>query len=513
MLEMVTEQQTKKQGRKQQNLTQKQTIQTSYKLVRFDTQFKLASYIFNDITIKNELQNNKLYFYWIISKKYNEYLASNKYLVIHFLLYCLLRFSEGNLREIIDKYILYPANFPTRINFEISTKYSNYNSFNYLLYLNNFIYHLFETNQSLYTFIKESKITKWGYNVSLININNKPYYNIYYVVKLKTDLAKSAILTSNNYPKYFLEKYISYLESFLKKNINELMEQGFITNVYKFNLTHTLDFKNKFFIINDLYIPKCHIDIKEEQPIDVYMHLLTKEINYPTIDRLRILSRIALKYRNLDKLENDLVTASISKDNFNDMIRSIKPLGFSNKKQYRNFIHDIAKIVKTRFNNFTIKIIGSGTTFYSASPKPEKADKYYSIHESDIDVNIIPNEDFTHYKSELETLADGQFNVTIGVYVNPLTRSFFGENLMEKFFKKWGPQELGNFPKIYAPVDIDKTILKRHISITITTKRDLFEYFDTIRDNKTCLTNFSTFVTNGNTLSYWMLDKLITEKL
>ena len=78
MLEMVTEQQTKKKGRKQQNLTQKQTIQTSYKLVRFDTQFKLASYIFNDITIKNELQNNKLYFYWIISKKYNEYLASNK---------------------------------------------------------------------------------------------------------------------------------------------------------------------------------------------------------------------------------------------------------------------------------------------------------------------------------------------------------------------------------------------------------------------------------------------------
>ena len=219
---MVIEQHTKKkQGRqqrlKQQNLTHKHTIQTSYKLVRFDTQFKLASYIFNDITIKKELQNNKLDFYWIISKKYNEYLSSNKYLIIHFLLYCLLRFKDSTSREIIEKYILYPANFPTKINFEVSTKYSNYNSFNYLLYLNNFVYHLFEINQTLYTFIKASKITKWGYNVSLVNVNNKPYYNIYYVVKLKTDLAKSAILTSNNYPKYFLEKYISYLETFLKK--------------------------------------------------------------------------------------------------------------------------------------------------------------------------------------------------------------------------------------------------------------------------------------------------------
>jgi hypothetical protein len=497
---------TKNKNKKKTSIKSKKTRATQNDDRYFNYQYNLAFDIFNDITIKTELQTTDKYFYWIVSPNYNKHLDTNKYTLIHFLLYCLMRFNEWKQQDLIQKYVLFPINFPTKINFLKNTKYLNLNSFNYLLYLNNFIYYLLEINQSMDIFIKESNLDKWGYNVSIIDINNKPFYNIYFVNRAKTDLAKSVIILSNNYPKEFVDIHLANIKKFINNNRQRLIKANLLTGVYLFTTNHNLkklDYNNKFFVINDLYIPKCHIEINDIQPIEVYMHLLRKEINFPTQDRLRILANNALKYRNVSQLTKDLNSADVSIKNYNEMIRNIKPLGFDTKTQYRNFIHDIAKIVKTRFNDFTIKSLGSGTTFYSSSPFIEKADRYFSYEQSDIDVNIIPNENFDKYKPELEALSEGKYFFSVGVFVNPLTRSFLGEELMSKFFNKWGPQELGQFPDIYKPIEIDKTILKRHISITITAKKDLFQYFDVIKNNQTCLPNFSTFIKDGKTMSYW----------
>lgn len=506
--------QTQKQNKKKHS-KKKYSYKRSHsnKIIDFDTEYKLALDIVNDITIEKTTNNKKLDYYWIISKKYNEYLDSSKYRLVHFLIYCLLRFRETPYQPLITQYVNYPLKFSNRINYILTMKYMKYNCFNYLLFLNNFMYYLLETNQYLDTFCEESKPSRWGYNIAKTTINKKPYYNIYFVVKHHEDLSKSNILISNNYPQHFINIYFIKLRYFYKSNQHRFIDYNLLTNVCKFTLTHKYDYQNKYLLINDLYIPKCHIELYDNQPIDVYMYLLLKEINYPTLDRLRILANIAMKYRNIEQLKEHLKTANVSITDFNEMIRSVKPLGFTSKTQYRNFITDIANIVKTKFNNFTIKVIGSGTTFYSASPKHIKADKFYSNLESDIDINIISNDKLDKYIPELSLLADGKYNTAIGVYVNPLTRTFFGEELMGKFFKKWGPQELGNFPKIYEPVDIDKTILKKPVSITICTKRDLYEYFNIIQENKTCLSNFSTFIRDGKTISYWDDEKYITEIL
>lgn len=473
----------------------------------FNYHYKLAEDIFHSITIKKEKQINDIEFSWIINKKYNTYLAYNKYLVIHFLLYCLLRFNPSENQELIQKYTLYPVNFPTKVNFKTSTTYSNYNSFNYLLYLNNFIYYLLEMNITINKCIEDSRQNRWGYNITEININNKPYYNIYFVSRSKTDLAQSVTVISNNYPKLSVDIYINNIKKFIKFNLEKLNKLNLLSGVYLFNNTRKhigYNFENKLIKINDLYIPTCNIDINENQPIEVFMHLLRKEINFPTQDRLKILANNVLKYRNIKQLEEDLERANVSHNNFNDMMKSIKPLGFDTKNQYRKCILDVAKIVRTRFNNFTIKLLGSSTTFYSSSPQIEKTNKTFSYDKSDIDINVIPNEDFDNYKTEIETINAGKYFLTGGVYPNPLTRDFLGEEIMNNYFKKWGPQELEQFLDVYKPdINIDKTILKRHISITLSTKKDLFQYYDVIKNNQTYLPNFSTFVRKGKYISYW----------
>jgi len=223
---------------------------------------------------------------------------------------------------------------------------------------------------------------------------------------------------------------------------------------------------------------------------------------------------IFVKYRNIEQLKTDLSNANVNINDFNDMIRNIKPLAFSTKTLYRNFITDLAKIVKTKFKKFTLKVIGSSTTFYSASPIAIKINKYFSVSDSDVDINIIPNEDFSKYIPELENLNTEKIDTTKGVYVNQLTRDFFGENIMDPFFKKWGPNELLEYVvHRYPHVDIEKTLLKRHVSITLSTKVNMFEYFDYIKNNKTLLTNFSTFI-NNDELSYWNENGiLITQKI
>lgn len=459
-----------------------------------------AESIFNDFTFIKNSDSDKFEKYWIISKNYDYYINPNKYHITHFFLYCLLRFREHENKQVILKCL----SFPVILNTKPKIFYPNkYNSFTYLFYLNNFIYHLLEKNENLNNFIKESKLTKWGYNVNITTYNNCDYYNIYYVAKYK-DLATVKTLMSILYPKKNVDEYIESLKLFIKNNFYFFQINNFLTDIYQFYNIHKFDYKNKYIYIDNLYIPKCHISLNEIIPSDnVLKALLYKEVNYPTNDRLEKLSMIFNKYRNIEQLKNDLSNANININDFNNMIKNIKPLAFQTKTLYRNFITDLAKIVKTKFNKFTLKVIGSSTTFYSASPKSIKTNKFFSITDSDVDVNIIPNEDFSKYIPELENLNTEKIDTTIGVYVNQLTRDFFGEKLMSPFFKKWGPNELlEHVVERYPYVDIEKTILKRHISITLSTKVNMFEYFDIIKNNKTCLSNFSTFI-NNNELSYW----------
>jgi hypothetical protein len=475
----------------------------SNKTKKHQTVFALANDIFNSLSVnKIEMQNDKD-FYWIISKKYNDILDNRKFQITHFLLYCLMRFNDWEYKPIIEKYITFPINFP--INIKFNTKYTKYNSFNSLLYLNNFIYHLLETNQTIETFIKESSTQRWGYNVSIVKINEKSYYNIYFVIKT-INIIITKILFINTYPILPVNNYIDNLKYFIRNNKKILNDNNLLTSVYKFNLEYKLNYKNKFIIMNDLYIPNGYLELNTPINIDIIKYLVYKEINFPTPERINRLAHIFLKYRNVDKLSEDLHTAKISINNFNDMIRSIKPLCFKTQEIYRTFINDIAKIVKTKFQNFTIKVLGSSTTLYSASPSFDKENKIYSPTDSDIDVNIIPNEDFDFYKSNLHTISTLKYNANtnIGVYVNPVVRDFFGEELMQPFFNKWGPQELTPWDdNLYIQKAKNKTILKRHISITMSTQKDMFQYYDVIKNNKTCLANFSTFIRDGKTISFW----------
>jgi hypothetical protein len=465
--------------------------------------FALANNIFNSLSVnKIEMQNNKD-FYWIISKKYNDILDNHKFQVVHFLLYCLMRFNDWEYKSIIEKYISFPINFP--INIKFNTTYTKYNSFNSLLYLNNFIYQLIETNQTIETFIKESSTERWGYNASIVKINDKSYYNIYYVIKT-TNIIITKILFSNTYPILPLLNYIDNVKDFVKNNKQILNDNNLLTSVYKFNLEHKLNYKNKFITINGLYIPNGYLELNTPINIDVIKYLVYKEINFPTTERVFNFANTFLKCRNVEQLLENLYTTKVSINDFNDMIRSIKPLSFKTQEIYRAFINDIAKIVKTKFQNFTIKVLGSSTTFYSASPSFTKVNKIYSPTDSDIDVTIIPNEDFDFYKSNLNTISTLKYdaNINIGVYVNPVVRDFFGEELMQPFFNKWGPQELTPWDdNLYIQKAKNKTILKRHISITMSTKKDMFQYYDVIKNNKTCLANFSTFIRDGKTISFW----------
>jgi hypothetical protein len=191
------------------------------------------------------------------------------------------------------------------------------------------------------------------------------------------------------------------------------------------------------------------------------------------------------------------------------MMRSIKPLCFSSKLLYRKFINELAGIICTKLSNFTIKIFGSTTTFYSANRKPEKKDKFYNDETSDLDICIISNENIDRYIPILD-VSDIEITKTTGMYPNHKVRELFGDKIMTPFFNKWGPQTL-KFQE-YDDSLLKKTILKRAIGIVIAKKINLFDYPDIINKNKTCFSNFSTFIKNGNTLSYWdEHNKLITE--
>jgi hypothetical protein len=295
------------------------------------------------------------------------------------------------------------------------------------------------------------------------------------------------------------------LKIFIKVNKEYFINKKILTSVFRFNLEHKLDYNNKFSIINGLYIPNCYIDPKIPIDNEIIRSIIYKEITYPTPDRIDKMIYIFNKYKNVEQLMNHLSIANVSVNDFNKMMQSIKPLGFKNKEQYRKLVLDVARIAKTKFKNFTIKFLGSSTTFYSANHMPEKLEKFFSYENSDIDINIIPNENFDDYKKQLNISSDiNNYIISIGVYVNPLVRDFFGETIMKKFFNKWGPQELEPWPSdIYEQVDINKTIMKRHISITLSTKQDMFQHYDIIKDNKTCFSNFSTYVRDGKTISYW----------
>jgi hypothetical protein len=196
------------------------------------------------------------------------------------------------------------------------------------------------------------------------------------------------------------------------------------------------------------------------------------------------------------------------------MISKTKPLVFKSKSQFREFIYDIAKVVLTKFNNFTILCIGSATTFYSINPHKKKLNTFFSPS-SDLDINIIVNENFNHHKQLLDKLNyhdnhnernnTDLHKIIYAIYPNYVTRQFFDENIMHSFFQKWGPQNIitqHNIPE-FTHVDINNTILKRNISLVITIKPDIYDFPDIIYNNKTCFPIYATFIKNGDTLSYW----------
>jgi len=480
--------------------TQKYKKSNSYKTKKQFIVFSLANDIFKNINVnKIDLQNNKE-FYWIISKKYNNILDNGKYQIVHFLLYCLMRFTEWEYKSIIEKYITFPINFPISVKF--NTKYTKYNSFNSLLYLNNFIYHLLEINQTLETFIKESSNDRWGYNVSIVNINNKSYYNIYYVINTKKlEIAK--ILFSNNYHILTVNNYIDKLKKFIKNNKNQFIDKKYLTSILNFNLEHKLNYKNKYIISNELYIPKCHLELNKNYDDTLITYLLYKEILWHSPERIIKFAEIFKKYRNIEQLKKDLLISQVSYNDFNDMIRSIKPLGFSSQSIYKEFMTDFAKIISTKIKNFIIKIYGSSTLFYSANPTKNSM---FSYDESDFDIIIIPTENMEQYIPELDYLVSKTYDINMGLYITPIFCEFFGTNILNPYFKKWGPCSFAKpsdveFTNINN-VDINKTILKRYISPYLS-KLSMHYYYDTLTQNKTCLPNFSMFITNGDNISYW----------
>ena len=298
---------------------------------------------------------------------------------------------------------------------------------------------------------------------------------------------------------------------FIKNNKQILINNNLLTDIFVFYNYKKLDYNNKFIIIDGYYIPKCNIELNEPISNSVIDDIVYYEINYPIPDRIKKLTYVFNKLRNIKQLKNDLITANISKGEYNNMIRNIKPLCFNTFTLYRKLVNELAYIISKKFNNFNIKIFGSSTTFYSASRLPEKKDAFYSHKTSDLDICIIVNENFDKYRPLLES-PEIEINKTTGIYNNSKVREFLGEEIMSKFYNRWGPHDsLYVTPNI---TQIEDTILKRPISIVITKKQDLFDFPEYINNNKTCLTNFSNLVKNGKNISYWNENnQLITEHI
>lgn len=461
--------------------------------------FNLATEIFENITLKKEQYKNDKYLYWIISKKYNHYLDNAKYTITHFLLYCLLRFHNSPYKELINNFANFPTNFPTNISFRHSSKYK-YISFNYLLYLINFIYFLLENNLTVKNLTSGHMMQ--GYNISIDKTND--IYNIFFVNQNK-------IIINNRYPVNKVNNYIQNIKLYITKNYSFLIDNNLLSNIIQFYNNHKLDFNNKFIIVDKLYIPKCHINLYESFTNDIMENLLQYEIPYNRVAQRQKITNVFNKLRSVDTLKKDLETANVSVNDYNDMIRSIKPIPFKNKQQYRNFIKELVAIISTKLQNYTIKIIGSSTTFYSANPKNDKVNKVFD-EQSDIDVNIIPNENIDIHKPLLENM-EGIDKDALGyisnfnIYVTSILINFFGENIMQNFFDKWGPKQTKGDSNeqlgISADIKKSKTILKHNISITMSTKKDMYDRFDIIRNNKTCLSNFASFIQNGTVIHYW----------
>jgi hypothetical protein len=390
-----------------------------------------------------------------------------------------------------------------------------------------------EYNYSIEELLNDSKINKWGYNILKIDISGNNFYNIYYVIKNKGDVALYKTLINIIYPANLVDRYLNQVRHFINQNMVFMNQHKYLTSIYIFYNCHKFDYKDKFLFIRGLYIPKCNIDNDNDieyneksntqtkrqydnncpklAQIDdnVIDSILYKETNYPIPDILNKMTYIFHKYRNINQLEKDLEIANIKKKDFNNMMRSIKPLCFSSKSLYRKFIQELATIICTKLSNFTIKIFGSTTTFYSANIKPEKKDKFYNDETSDLDICIISNENIDRYIPILDA-SDIEITKTSGLYPNHKVRELFGDKIMTPFFNKWGPQTL-KFHE-YDESTYKSTILKRGIGIVIAKKINLFDYPDIINENKTCFSNFSTFIKNGKTLSYWdEHNKLITE--
>ena len=207
----------------------------------------------------------------------------------------MLRFNKWDSQDLIQKYVLYPINFPTNIHYNSSYKY---NSFNYLLYLNNFIYYLLETNQTIQSFLQHSNPNRFGYNISITTINNKPYYTIYFVINTRK-LEISKILFSNNYPQYIFDKYFNAVYLFLKQNQQYFINNNFLTSVFTLTHSNNLDNKTKYIYYNDLYIPKCHLELSATYDDNLITYLIYKEILWQTPERIKKYISVFQKYRNI----------------------------------------------------------------------------------------------------------------------------------------------------------------------------------------------------------------------
>jgi hypothetical protein len=486
--------------RKHHNTQTRTTIQKKNNTLEFNKYFSFTKQIYNTLEILKQDYNISRPYYYIINKKYNKYFQNRTYQITDFLLYCMLRFTESIHQHLFTEFVKFPVRFPMKNYITHSDKYQNYNTFNKNLYLNNFIYNMLENNKNLQTIINESKPNKWGYNIKTINIEGMDYYNIYYVTKYKGDVTLFTTQININYPAHLVKKYIIELIQFIKQYKLQLKSNNLLTDIFLFYNNKKLNYNTKYIIIDGYYLPKCNIEWDEQINNSVIDNIVYYEISYPIPDRIRQMTYVFNKLRNINQLKKDLQIAGISREEYNSMIRNIKPLCFENKKLYHTFIKELATILVDKFKNFIIKIVGSSTLFYSASIEPIKKDKFYTHNTSDIDVSIIINENFDNYRHLLEAPEIDIIKST-GIYPNHKTRLFLGEDKMSKFFNKWGPQE-----SLYVPQNttkIEDTLLKREIGIVIIKKQDLYDYPDIINNNKTCLTNFTTFIKNGKTISYW----------
>lgn len=476
---------------KKKQLTKSKSVSKNNKSIYY--YLAQAKKIFDTIEIETELKNENTQYY-ITSTKYNEELCNNNYNITHFLIYCMLRFNNTKFKDIITHYIQIPIAFPLN-----NTKKQ---SFNKCMNLCNFIYYLLEYNFTLNEILKYSSHKKiWKYNLTIDKQFNK--YNLFYIIPSQ-NIKTIKITAYSTYQLNNTKTYVELILNFIKTNYIILKDNKLTSNILDFYQTHKLNYKDKYLYIDGYYIPRCHYNIDEELKKNVIQTLLYKEIAYPTESIIKAAAYVLEKYRNIKQLEHDLNIANITKHDFNDMITCKKPLIFKSNNQYRNFIKDITKIILTKFKNFTLLCYGSSTTFYSLTPRPHKIDTFLNEN-SDIDLKLIINENFDHYKAQLDSLSNSN-NVDLRfVYPNIILRLFFDEPLMHKFFNKWGPQDFGveeDYNK-FQYIDKNKTILKRNVSIVLSIQSNIYDFENIIKDNKTLFPNYTTFVRNGKTLSYW----------